>query len=77
MPRFWMVPLLTLALASGAVAQAPWIELEAPGDAAEARSAIAWLAVGGRAGVGEERGHDVVVALDLSASTWLASGVDA
>ncbi len=69
-----LLPLL-IALGAGAEIREAWLELDEPGTVVPA-GADGWLEVRGRAGVGSRRGHDLVIALDLSASTWLASGVD-
>ncbi|MDJ0867059.1 MAG: vWA domain-containing protein [Myxococcota bacterium] len=67
--------LLLALLAGPARGQEPWIALESPASDA-VHEGVAWVEVRGRAGVGPTRHHDVVLVLDLSASTWLASGVD-
>lgn len=66
-----LLPLLLLALAGPGAAEEVWLEVDGPEPAV-----AGWLELSGRGGVGSGRAHDVVVALDLSSSTWLASGVD-
>jgi hypothetical protein len=52
------------------------LELLAPRDRQELVGLVPLVEVKGRAGVGELRGHDVVIALDESSSTLRASGGD-
>ncbi len=72
--------MLTAAALLGAGAapreQAAWISLEAPHEEAVVHGPAAWIELRGRAGLGERTHHDLVILLDLSSSTWLASGAD-
>ncbi len=67
---------LALSAAAPGAAEPPWLDLEAPAEQSVQSLPAPWIEVRGRAGLGPRRPHDVVLALDLSASTWLASGVD-
>ena len=75
---------MILALAAAAllgVGAAPggesaWIVLDAPGEDAVVRAPAAWIELRGRAGLGDRLDHDLVILLDLSSSTLLASGAD-
>jgi len=65
---------LCLAAASPAAAsEEVWIELETP---ARVEGPVRLVELAGQAGVGADGRHDVVVCIDVSASTAMASGVD-
>lgn len=68
--------LASLLAVASAREEGAWIALEAPPEAAVVRGPAAWIELRGRAGLGERAEHDLVILLDLSSSTWLASGVD-
>jgi hypothetical protein len=74
--------LLLIGLAGGALADPSaaqegmaWLEVTAPGGE-RTRTSLPLLEVKGRASARAGRGHDLVIALDLSDSTILPSGVD-
>ncbi len=56
--------------------QEVWIDLESPADGAELEQTVAYYEVRGWAGAGQELEHDVMVVIDTSGSTAIASGSD-
>ena len=70
--------LLSLLGANGARAEdAPvLLEVRTPQDDARVQGPIGWVELAGLAGTGARHGREVVVVLDLSDSTLVASGVD-
>lgn len=66
---------VALALAAAAARGAEFgVALDAPAPGAE--TSLGWIELRGRAGSAAPRGHDVVLALDLSDSTTAPAGVD-
>ncbi len=79
MLRSWTGWLLAGAVACPALAAAGgdvWLAIDAPAEANEQRIPVPWTLVRGRAGTGDSAEIDLMLALDLSASTQRASGDD-
>src|SRR5262245_14438229 len=85
--RLWLVRTLAAALSGAALASAAaepfraggervFVEVDAPGAGAVERAPIPLVELRGRAGASLDARHDVAIALDLSSSTRLPSGVD-
>jgi hypothetical protein len=64
------------ALPGGAGARAIWLEWRTPAEGERFAGPVGWTAVEGWAGVGDPVNHDVVLVIDVSGSTAIASGVD-
>jgi Mg-chelatase subunit ChlD len=60
----------------GEAAQDVWLELSRPADGARQEAALEWLEVAGWAAAEQRIEHDIVIAIDVSGSTGVASGVD-
>jgi len=56
--------------------QPVWLEWTAPEDDERVEGPVGWVEVRGWAGVGNRVRHDVVIVIDVSGSTAVASGVD-
>ena len=78
-----LAPLAAWAQDTSRVSQAPgaadeqvWIDLRAPADGTQQTLPVGMVEVSGSTGAGRLKFYDVAVAIDLSASTRLRSGVD-
>jgi hypothetical protein len=68
--------LLILQTAFSARAEHVWAELAAPADGARIREPFGLVEVKGKAGTGLPGSHDVMIAIDLSGSTFEPTGTD-
>jgi hypothetical protein len=68
--------LAALAFVPGSPAQRIWLEWKTPAPGQRVEGTVGWIPVEGWAGVGDPVEHDVVLVIDVSGSTALASGVD-
>lgn len=68
--------LALIATAATARAEHLWTELAAPADGAQIREPYGLVEIKGRAGTGLPGSHDVVIAIDLSGSTFEPTGTD-
>jgi len=57
-------------------AEAPWIELTKPAEAAALEGTIGLVLVGGKSGAGPHGPQDIVLTIDMSGSVFEPSGVD-
>ena len=64
------------ALPGDAGAREIWLEWRTPAEGQRVEGPVGWTAVEGWAGVGDPVNHDVVLVIDVSGSTAIASGVD-
>lgn len=64
------------AASSAAAAEKVWVELATPSDEIAIQGPVGLVEIKGWTGTGLPGGHDVLIAIDRSASVWAASGAD-
>jgi hypothetical protein len=75
-PLLGVAVVLCLGAAAVPAPRAVWVELTSPAEQWSQAGPVGFVELRGRAGAGEVAGHDVVLLLDVSASTLDPSGAD-